>query len=124
LTKRTVQYAAACTALVFFGVLLCWPLLDGSGRVGTVAAAALALPLQVAAFAALQWGWSKRKHFLAAWAAGMLARVSAVGVALILVLLSDLPPAPTLLALASFLFVMLLIEPFFIRGDAAQPVKP
>jgi len=91
---------------------------------GTVAAAALALPVQVAAFAALRWGWSRRRHFLAAWAAGMMARVLLVGVGLVLVLVSDLPPAPTLLALAGFLFGMLLIEPFFIAKDlrgAGQP---
>jgi hypothetical protein len=89
---------------------------------GTVTAAALALPLQVGAFAALQWGWSTRGHFLAAWALGMLARITTVAVALVLVLVSELPPAPTLLALASFLFVMLLIEPFFL-GSSTRAVR-
>jgi hypothetical protein len=96
-------------------VLICWPLLDGSGRLGTVVAAALALPVQVAAFAALLWGLARRNHLLAAWAAGMMARVLLVVVGLVLVLVLGLPPAPTLLALASFLFAMLLIEPFFTR---------
>ena len=84
---------------------------------GPITAAGLALPVQVAAFAALRWGWSRRNHFLAAWVAGMLARVVLVGVGLVLVLVSGLPPAPTLLALASFLFAMLLIEPFFISKE-------
>ena len=117
MTNRTIRYAAACTALAIAGVLICWPLLDGSGRLGTIAAAALAQPDQVAAFAALRWGWSRRNHFLAAWAAGMMARVLLIAVGLVLVLVSELPPAPTLLALASFLFGMLLIEPFFISKD-------
>jgi hypothetical protein len=123
LTSRTVRYAAACTALAIVGVLLCWPLLDGSGRKGALAAAALALPVQVCAFAGLTWGWSARSRFLAAWALGMLARAVAVGVALLLVVRTGLPPAPTLLALASFLFAMLLLEPLFLRGDPNRPVR-
>jgi hypothetical protein len=47
----------------------------------------------------------------------MLARVLVVAAGLALVLVYDLPPAPTLLALASFLFGMLLIEPFFITRE-------
>jgi hypothetical protein len=91
--------------------------MDGPGRKGILAAAGLALPVQVAAFAALRWGWSRRKHFLAAWAAGMIARVLLVVVGLVLVLVSGLPPAQTLLGLAGFLFGMLLIEPFFLGKD-------
>ena len=124
MTHRTLRYAAACTALAIVGVLICWPLLDGSGRMGTIVAAALALPVQVAAFAALRWGWSQRNHFLAAWAAGMMARVLLVAVCLVLVLLSELPPAPTLLGLASFLFGMLLIEPFFINKEVRGAGRP
>jgi hypothetical protein len=123
-SNRTIRYAAACTALAMAGVLLCWPLLDGSGRIGTITAAALALPVQVGAFAALRWGWSRRNHFLAAWAAGMMARALLVGVGLVLVLVSDLPPAPTLLSLAAFLFGMLLIEPFFIAKDLHGAGRP
>jgi hypothetical protein len=91
---------------------------------GTVAAAGLALPVQVSAFAALRWGWSARRHFLAAWALGMALRVLTVGVALALVLMAGLPPAPTLLAHASFLFAMLLLEPFFLGRDSTRPVRP
>ena len=101
---------------------MCWPLLDGPGRIGIVAAALLALPIQVAAFAGLVWGWSGRRFF-AAWALGMLARLIAVAVALALVLVSELAPAPTLLSLASFLFAMLVLEPFFLRRDATRPVR-
>jgi hypothetical protein len=107
---------------VFSGVLLCWPLLDGPGRLGVLAAALLALPIQVAAFAGLRWGWSGRRFF-AAWALGMSARMAAVAAALVMVLASNLPPAPTLLAVASFLFGMLLIEPFFLGRDLTRPVR-
>ena len=124
MTNKTVRYAAACTALATLGVLLCWPLLDGSGRLGTIAAAALALPVQVCAFAALRWGWSRRNHFLLAWAAGMVARALLVGVGLLLVSRFDLPAVPTLLALASFLFLMLLIEPFFVTKESFGASRP
>jgi hypothetical protein len=118
--NRTLHYGAACTTLAIAGVLLCWPLLDGSGRMGLIVAAALALPVQIAAFAALRWGWSWRKRFLAVWAAGMFARALVLAAGLVLVLVFELPPAPTLLALAAFLFGMLLIEPFFIKTDGVR----
>jgi hypothetical protein len=120
LSIPTLRYAAACTALVSLGVLACWPLLDGSGRMGVLAAAALALPLQIAAFAALAWGWSVRNRFLAVWVGGTLARMGVVGAAAVMVSVTELPPAPTLLSLAAFLFAMLLIESVFLARDRME----
>jgi hypothetical protein len=124
LTIRTARYALACVALTLFGVLACWPLLDGSGRTGVLVAAALALPLQICAFAALAWGWSVRTRFLAAWVGGTLARMGILGAAVALVYFTTLPPAPTLLALTAFFFAMLLIEPLFIGRDEPEAGIP
>lgn len=120
----TLRYAAACGALACAGVLATWPLLDGSGRTGVAVAAALALPLQIGAFAALAWGWSAGNRFLAAWVGGMLARMVAIGGAVAVVVLADLPPAPTLLGLAAFFFSMLLIEPLFIGTKPLEAGRP
>jgi hypothetical protein len=89
--------------------------LDGSGRVGVLTAAVVALPLQIGAFAALRWGWSKRENFFATWIGGILARLMAVSAVAVAVALSDLSPAPTLLSLAGFFFAMLLLEPLFLK---------
>lgn len=120
MTRSTVRYAAACAALALLGVAVTWPLLDGAGRTGIVTAAALALPLQVAAFGALAWGWSERNRFLATWVGGVLGRLALLGAGAALVITTDLSPAPTLLALAGFLFVMLLIEPLFIGREPLE----
>jgi hypothetical protein len=92
--------------------------LDGSGRAGLLTAVALTLPAQVLAFAALSWGWTGGKRFLATWVGGILGRLILLGGALAIVMLTQLPPAPTLLVFASLLFGMLLMEPFFLGVPA------
>lgn len=120
----TLGYAISCLALALAGLAVCWPLLDGDGRAGTMTAAAVALPIQVGAFAILRRGWRRRGPFLAAWAGGMLARLAAVSGAAVLVSRSELPPAPTLLALAAFFLGMLLLEPLFLqRGPAGAEAR-
>ena len=122
---RTLKYATSCATLALVGVAASWPLLDGSGRAGVLSAAALALPLQVAAFWALSASWDNKQRFFAAWAGGMLLRMGVVAGAAGLVVALGLPPLATLLGLAAFFFGMLLLEPFFLssptRGAATRP---
>ena len=112
--------AASCSALVVAGVVGSWPLLDPLGRGGTLVAAAVALPLQVATFAALRAGWNRSPRFLAAWLGGTLLRLVAVLGMAVLVSVTALPPAPTLLATAGFFVAMLLTEPLFLGRVETQ----
>lgn len=113
--SRTLGYAVSCALLILLGLVASWPWLNGSGRTGVLTAAAVALPLQIATFAALRWGWSKRENFFAAWIGGILTRLMAVAAVAVAVALSNLAPAPTLLSLAGFFFAMLLLEPLFLK---------
>lgn len=113
--SRTLGYAVSCALLTVLGVVACWPWLDQSGRTGVLIAATVALPLQIALFAALRWGWTKRENFFAAWIGGILTRLMAVAAVSVAVALSNIAPAPTLLSLAGFFFAMLLVEPLFLK---------
>lgn len=107
-------YAAVTLMLVGLAVGLSWLLLSSSGRTGVMVAAAVAWPVQVAAFALLHRMRERGNGFLAVWAGGTLVRMGVVLAAAIVVAnRPELPPLPTLLALASFFFVMLLLEPLF-----------
>ncbi|MEX0907045.1 MAG: hypothetical protein WD054_01850 [Gemmatimonadota bacterium] len=79
-------------------------------------AAALAYVLQLAAFAALVAVRSRNEMFLAAWLAGLVLRFAAIGVvAFWLSRYPVFPQEPVLIGLVAFLFVLLLLEPLFLR---------
>lgn len=80
--------------------------------------AVVAYGVQLVAFAALLWYRDRREAFLAVWAAGILIRLAVVLAGAYWVMRTPaLQPAPALLSLAGFLFVLLLMEPvfFFVR---------
>jgi hypothetical protein len=55
------------------------------------------------------------------WMGGTLVRMGLILVAaLVLTRVEELPPAPTLLALAGFFFGLLLLEPLFLRRQEAD----
>lgn len=102
-------------------VLALWPLLDAPGRGAVVAAAALALPIQIAAFAALVRYRGRANGFLVAWAGGTLVRLTAVVLVGTLMFRSGAEGAMAMsLALAGFFFGLLLLEPFYFRP---RPVR-
>jgi hypothetical protein len=112
---RILRYAGACAAVVAVGVMGAAVLLDRPAMIGVLAAGAVALPIQVAGFALMARAPVGSNAFLAAWVGGTLVRLLVVGVSGVgLVALPDLPPAPTLLGLVTFFFVMLLMEPVFL----------
>jgi len=80
--------------------------------------AGLAYAVQLVAFAALLRFRRGGNAFLAVWGGGVLARLIVVLAGAFWVTRSTtLEPAPALLSLAGFLFVLLLMEPvFFIVG--------
>ena len=112
---RILWYASACAAVVVGGVAGAAALLDPTALIGVLAAGAIALPIQIVGFALMARAPAGSNAFLAAWVGGMLVRLLVVGVTGVgLVALPDLPPAPTLVGLVAFFFVMLLMEPLFL----------
>ena len=112
--SRTVKYAGACLALVAVVLGVAAVLMDPSGLFGVLAAAAVTLPIQVAAFTALASAPAGTNRFLAAWVGGTLVRLVVVGLGGWALIRAGLPRAPTLLGLAGFFFGMLLLEPVFL----------
>ncbi|HEX9107580.1 MAG TPA: hypothetical protein VF832_10140 [Longimicrobiales bacterium] len=118
LTLYALAGAAAVTLVVAaLALLLPAAALGAVGWMG-----ALAWAVQVMLFAPLLAARGKRNAFLAAWGGGTLVRFAVLGAAAWWVWHSQaLPLAPALLALAGFLFLLLLLEPVFFRmGLRAQ----
>ena len=116
-----VRYALVCASVVGVAVLVAAVTLDGPGLAGVLAAAAVALPVQIGAFAALTRVRVGTNAFLAAWVGGTVVRMAVVGLAgWALVALPRFPPLPSLLGLAGFFFVMLLMEPRFLGLGATR----
>jgi hypothetical protein len=112
--SRTAKYAGACLALVAAVTVGAAMLVDPRSLFGVLAAAAVALPIQVGAFALLASARAGTNRFLAAWVGGTLVRLTVVGLGGWALIRAGLPRAPTLLGLAGFFFVMLLLEPVFL----------
>jgi hypothetical protein len=85
-------------------------------------AAGIAWGLQLVAFALLLVAGRNATHFLAGWVAGMLLRFSALAVvAFVVSRRGVLPLDATLVGLVGIMFVLLLIEPWFLRrGTSAS----
>lgn len=108
-------------ALIVLGL---WPFLDPAGRNGVMFAAAIALPVQVIAFAVLNRYHGQVNGFLAAWVGGTFMRMAVIAVAAIVVIRSGMDGGvPMLLALAGFLFGLLLLEPMFFGVEPSATVE-
>lgn len=117
---NSLKYAATSAGVVALALLVAWPLLDPSGRRGVLLAAAVALPVQILSYAALQRFRGEMNRFLAAWIGGTLFRMVVIAIAAVVVIRTDVAMAtPMLLALASFLFGLLLLEPIYFRREQA-----
>jgi hypothetical protein len=117
---RVFRYGGAALAVVLFVIAGLWPWLSEPARSGVLVAGAVAWPVQLLAFGFLARFWGDQNRFLAVWVGGTLARMGVIILAAILLTrVQELPPAPTLLALAGFFFGLLLMEPLFLgpRGD-------
>ncbi len=78
-------------------------------------AAGIAWPVQLVAFGALMAG-RKSGGFVAGWSGGIALRFAAVGAAALWVTRVDGPdPASLLVSLVGFVFVLVLLEPLFLR---------
>lgn len=111
-----LKYAFTGLAAVGAVTLALHPFLDASAWEGVVKAGLIALPVQVTAFWLLDRYHRRINGFLAVWAGGTLVRMGVVGVVAFLVVRNEAPGAvATLLALAGFFFVLLLLEPIHFR---------
>lgn len=115
------KYAIVGTGVVGASVAVLWPFLAPSAREGMLTAALVALPIQIASFAALLRFRTRIRVFLAAWVGGTLLRMATIASVSFLVLRSGGEGAvATLVALASFFFALLLLEPLYFKGAWAE----
>ena len=113
-----MRYGSAAVALIGLLTLALWPFLEPASRLGVLTAAAVAVPVQIAAFAVLVHYRGEVKGFLAAWAGGVALRAAVLLVVAVLVIRSGTQAAvPTLLALAGFFFALLLLEPVYFKAE-------
>lgn len=116
--KKALLYALTTAAII---VVTGWLLsLAFSGRWGAAASdavltsAIVAGVVQIAAFGATRL--LAPKNIIAAWGAGSLVRLLTLGVyGLLVVKTFGLSPAPALLSMAVFFFLLTLVEPLFLR---------
>ena len=109
-----VAYAGAAlgvTALVAGGALV----LGESGARAVAAGAGLALVVQLVAFGVLLAVRDQAHLFLAGWLGGMVVRFGAVGACVYW------GPRATVLSLVGVVFVLLMLEPVFLRWDLRRP---
>jgi hypothetical protein len=109
-------YAAASAALlVGLSLGVSW-LVPGAEPGAVWLAAGIAWVVQLAAFGALVAGRYRGRDFLVSWASGMVLRVTVVaGVAFWLTRTGSFDAASALVSLVGFVFVLVILEPLFLR---------
>lgn len=109
-------YILAAMGMVALGAGAAWPVLDAAGRRGLLEAAVTALMAQGLAFTFLVRARSRPGGFLAAFAGGMLVRLAVVAAAgFVAIGFAERSRTVALvLGLVSFLFVLVLLEAWFL----------
>lgn len=122
--SASLKYAATGVGAIILIVAGLWPFLDAAARNGVLVAAAVAVPVQVIAFAVLTHYRGQVNGFLAAWVGGTLVRMLVIGAVAFAVTRSGTDGAlATLLALAGFFFGLLLLEPVYFRPEPNKTVE-
>ena len=112
-------YALTALLVVGLGATALSVFLDDVGRSGILLAALIAYPAQVTAFGFLLRARGEPTSFMAWWGAGIALRVAVVvAVGLASSRLESVEPAALLLSLVGFFFVLLLMEPAFLKVDS------
>lgn len=114
--RPVLAYAVLAAGLLLLGAGLLAALLGGAAGRAIWWAAGVAYLVQVGAFAVLWTMRGRAVRFFAAWGGGTLARMLVVGAGALLARGAGLPLAPLLVALAGFLFVLMLLEPLVFRA--------
>jgi ABC-type branched-subunit amino acid transport system permease subunit len=121
--KALGRYSMTGFMVVLVATLGLWPFMGPEGQRSLVLAAAVALPVQVGAFALLMRAGGHPTRFLLWWAVGVLLRMAIViMIGLAVTRIDGVEPSVLLLSTAGFFFALLLLEPaFFDRtNDTAQ----
>lgn len=114
--RAWLSYAGAGLVLTAVAVGVATLLADAETARAVRVTAAIAYGVQLAAFAGLLAVRSRNSLFLAGWLGGMILRFAGLGVvAWWVTATSALPRAAALISLVAFLFLLLLLEPFFLR---------
>jgi hypothetical protein len=118
------RYALIGILVVGLGVTVLWMLLDDSERVGVILAALIAYPVQIFAFWLLLRVRGEPTQFVFYWGIGIMLRVlTVVTVGLVSWKFELVDPAALLLTLVGFFFVLLLMEPAFLKVESNNPRK-
>ena len=116
--KSSFRYAKVGTAVVGGVVLLTWPFLNSESWRGVLIAALVALPVQVISFALLQRYRHELKRFIIAWVGSTVVRIGVIGIVALVAFRSGMAGGVSmLLALATFFFGLLLLEPVYFRPE-------
>jgi hypothetical protein len=110
------MYAGAGLVVTAAGVAIGSVVVGPEGASAVLFAGALAYVVQLIAFAGLMLVRERNELFLLGWGGGLMLRFAAV--ALVALWLSRDPVysiRPALLSLVAFLFILLLVEPLFLR---------
>ena len=119
-----MKYGLASAGMIGLVVALTALVLEGAGATGVAVAGVIAFSVQMLLFAVMSRVRVGTNAFLAAWVGGMLARLVVVGlVALVVTRSSGLPEVPTLLGLAGFFLMMVLVEPLFLGLRAPRGAR-
>lgn len=115
-------YALAGLAATVLVAGIVSAVVSGSSLRAVWFSAGLAYGLQLVAFAGLLVVRDQAHRFLVGWLLGMALRFGAVGgVAWWLSRSAALPREAALVSLAAFVFLLLLLEPLFLRWDMRRP---
>lgn len=120
--RRTPRAAwslyAGATLLIVCVVAALAPFFADSATTSAIRVAALlAYLLQLAAFALLIAFRGQQQLFLLAWAGGMVLRFAFLGVCVVLTRVATLPRTPLLIGYVGLVFLLVLLEPLFLRWD-------
>jgi len=115
MTHAISRYAVVTIAMVAVAAWVLTLALTDAGAASAIGiSAAVAVVVQIGAFAVTRM--MAPANIIAAWGAGALARMLTLFVyALLAVKVFGLPPVPTLISFAVFLFLSTLLEPLFLR---------
>jgi len=117
-TNSWVLYAATALAVTVVLAGIISSLLGGTAAKAVWFSAAAAYVIQITAFALLLYMRNDPNLFLSAWLGGMVIRFAVLGLATFgLSRTAALPQGPTLVSFVGFVFLLLLLEPVFLRWD-------
>jgi hypothetical protein len=114
--RAWLTYAGAGLVVTAAGVVVGTAVAGPEAAGAVLLAAVVAYLVQLLAFAGLVLVRERSELFLLGWGGGMALRLATVLlVALWLARDPVVPPRPALLSLVAFVFVLLLLEPLFLR---------